>query len=124
MGLLQNDWVDPPPVNAPGGLVSPGVTPARGADAEQGSVLGPVPPRPHEATGSTAWSLLLPRPLWDYLSRLEFYEGDVTLSARTRLFHHWWLRRRVPVARALMLIYITRRKCRGGSGSACINETA
>ena len=99
--LLKGDWVGPSPVNGPGGPTGPGGTLARVADAEQGSMVGAAPTR-----AGAAWSLLLPRPLWDYLSRLEFYEGDATLSARTRLFHRWWLQRRVPVARALMLIYI------------------
>lgn len=41
------------------------------------------PPQPQQA-GRPEWSRLLPQPLWDYFSRLEFYEADV--PARERLF--------------------------------------
>ena len=78
--LLEGDWVGPPRVDGPGGT---GGTP----DAEQGSIfqVGTVP----RGAGAPAWSMLLPLPVWEYLSRLEFYEGDATLPARERLFHHW-----------------------------------
>ena len=112
--LLQGDWVGPPSpaVDAPGGRGSVGpppvsvsvVSPALGSDAEQGSMLGTAAP-PRTRTRAPPWSLMLSRPVWDYLSRLEFYEDDESLPSRERLFHHWWLSRRLAVARALCFIF-------------------
>ena len=94
--LLEGDW----------GGRSPGIGPGGAAGNEpQGGDGGPVvsisgdhyldaslkgqrPPRTRGA-GAPAWSLLLSQSTWDYFSRLEFYEADATLPARTRLFHHW-----------------------------------
>ena len=74
--------------------------------AEQGSVAGITPSHPRGA-GAPAWSLLIPLPAWQFLSRLEFYEGDETLPNRERLFHQWWLARRIPVARAVAVSFTT-----------------
>ena len=106
--MLRGDWAGPPPASHDPVKAMP----ARGPDADAcspiamglGPTMGPAPPR--RARGDPAWSLFLPRTVWDYLSRLEFYEGDATLPSRTRLFHNWWLRRRLPVSRILSLIYI------------------
>ena len=82
--LLEGEWVGPPSVDGPGGTCG---TP----DAEQGSIfqVEAVTPRLRAQAGATAWSTMLPRPIWEYLSRLEFYEGDASLPAPERLFHHW-----------------------------------
>ena len=45
--------------------------------------------------GAPAWSLLIPEALWLFFSRLELYEADASLPRLERLFHFFWLTRRV-----------------------------
>ena len=57
--------------------------------------------RVHQSeAGAHAW---LPPAVWCYLSRLNVYEADATLSAKERLFHFWWLKRRLPLSRVMGL---------------------
>ena len=96
--LLEGDWAGGRPsaseapeawtshneCGVPGGPSSSGRRAnLNSEDAEQGDDVGTAPPSRTRAT----W--ILSRTVWEYLSRLEFYEGDASLPGRTRLFHHW-----------------------------------
>ena len=78
------------------------------SDEEQGpatrSEAAPTPTA--HGVGAPSWSLLLPATVWAFLSRLDFYEGDASLTARERLFHRWWLKRRLPVSRAITFVFV------------------
>ena len=114
---LEGDWEGP---SAPSLLDGAGSTsrdytyapPPQSAGQQGASGHAPKPPdRDKGGSGTSApgWSLLLslvPAPLRAYIAPLAFYESDSSLPTRERLFHHWWLRRRIPLSRALTLIFI------------------
>ena len=80
--ILVEEKLRGPNARAAGGVSwAPSPTHPRGASTTlKGGAKGPL------RAGASIWARLIPRPIWDFLSHVEFVETDAAVPARERLF--------------------------------------